>query len=118
MKNGCSDYHLGQFRKLTVAHLKMMCVASLAARVPEALIRAFLADDRLLRRIDHYQQVEAEALASLSGIGVYTFRRLAQISQGSFTETSLAHAVQQTARIALAYLSRELWFPLEQAPRE
>ena len=112
---GIRKHFLSGFKKLNQGHYLFAAVLSMSTRVPEALMRAVLKDDRLARRPQYYLDVVAEEMSRLAQLPDFVFSHIASILE-EVSGNELKHLTVQAAQVSIAYLDRFIFQELRSPP--
>ncbi len=82
LATGAARHFLKQFDKLHSGHWHFAAALCLPLRVPEALIHAYMKDDRIIGKVGLYKRIMHDALRSLENIPLY---RLSGAPSGSLS---------------------------------
>ena len=109
-------YYLSQFNRLTHDHKVMAVTLCLACRVPEELILAVLADDRIIGRVDEYAAHLSDEHSRLESFSGHVWERLSTVLDGTMDGGVLSSNSRRASHVGRAYIDRLVLLPLREPP--
>jgi hypothetical protein len=96
--------------------LRFMAVACGSAYPSESFLRELFDDDRVLRRLDIFKASITDEIEYLMTLPKYIWQRLASLTEGSCTATTLESETINAAIVGASYIHREVLDQIECEP--
>ena len=111
-----SKYHLNGHSRSTFAVRRFFCIAGVAALPADCVHVELMADDRLLRRGTHMQDLMHEKLRYLTNLPKLVWERCAHLVGSECSWQDLRHWGLQAAFTAVGYMQRDVFDDLKRDP--
>ena len=108
--------HMRGYTQGTAEVRALLVAAAFVPRPAETVLLEVHEDDRLLKHCQQYQLEGDEEYAYLVSLPQYVWRRLARIVGGGANPDELRRSVLQCSLGTLAYMYKDVWYPLEVEP--
>lgn len=104
---GVSDWHLRGFSRLTPEVKRFVCVAGVAAFIPDGVLVALLQDDRVVQQLPELERALSEEHDWLSHLATPLWRRLASVTEE--TSYALRSDALRVATVVAGYIANNIF---------